>query len=120
VFLYDGRYVGGLRPLLSRETSVEEASEVERVMTMEANTLLSDEQIDAALRDYQLGHDADAACHVPALCATVRHLKAENEKLMASRRVHELDNHHNALACGYCAGPLKDELERLKKLEALK
>lgn len=58
--------------------------------------------------------------HVHALCATVKHLRAENQKLMASRRVHELDNHHNALACGYCAGPLKDELTRLRsQLEKL-
>lgn len=25
------------------------------------------------------------------------------------------DNHHNALACPYCNGPLKDEIERLKE-----
>lgn len=49
--------------------------------------------------------------------ARLKEVEAERDKLKASRRVYELDNHHNALACGYCVGPLKDELERLKKLE---
>lgn len=43
-----------------------------------------------------------------------RALAGERDKLTASRRVHELDNHHNALACGYCSGPLRDEVERLQ------
>jgi Ead/Ea22-like protein len=46
--------------------------------------------------------------------ANVSALIAEVERLLASRRVHELDNHHNALACGYCSGPLRDELLRLQ------
>lgn len=51
-----------------------------------------------------------------SLQSKLTQVEQERDKLKASRRVHELDNHHNALACGYCAGPLKDELERLKKL----
>jgi hypothetical protein len=46
--------------------------------------------------------------------ASLSALIAERDALAASRRVHELDNHHNALACGYCSGPLKDELLRLQ------
>lgn len=42
-------------------------------------------------------------------------IELERDQLKASRRVHELDNHHNALACGYCSGPLKDELLRLRE-----
>ncbi|HEU4509052.1 MAG TPA: hypothetical protein VFR78_12475 [Pyrinomonadaceae bacterium] len=41
-------------------------------------------------------------------------LRARLAQCEGSRRVHELDNHHNALACGYCAGPLKDELTRIQ------
>jgi hypothetical protein len=37
-------------------------------------------------------------------------LLSEVAQLKASRRVHELDNHHNALACGYCNGPLRERL----------
>lgn len=46
----------------------------------------------------------------------VRSLLTRLEQCEGSRRVHELDNHHNALACGYCNGPLKDELLRLQRL----
>lgn len=49
-----------------------------------------------------------------ALCQTVRAAWARLAQCEGSRRVHELDNHHNAMACGYCAGPLKDELTRLQ------
>jgi hypothetical protein len=47
-----------------------------------------------------------------ALDAEVARLTEENARLAASRRVPELDNHHNALACGYCAGPLKEHAEQ--------
>jgi hypothetical protein len=47
-----------------------------------------------------------------ALEAEVARLTEENARLAASRRVPELDNHHNALACGYCAGPLKERAEQ--------
>lgn len=53
---------------------------------------------------------------IDVLCQTVRALRERLAACEGSRRVHELDNHHNALACGYCSGPLKDELTRLKKL----
>lgn len=54
---------------------------------------------------------------VSALCATVRALEARLKQCEGSRRVHEIDNHHNALACGYCAGPLKNELTRLVAID---
>ena len=44
-----------------------------------------------------------------AVTALVAEAKAE-----ASRRAPEFD-HHNALACRYCAGPLKEEIARLKR-----
>jgi hypothetical protein len=64
-------------------------------------------------RRFAIPH-SDADAQFIALCdpQTVSALIAERDALAASRRVHELDNHHNALACGYCSGPLKDELLR--------
>lgn len=51
----------------------------------------------------------------------INNITVDRERLRASRRVHELDNHHNALACGYCAGPIKDESARLQsQLEQLR
>lgn len=70
-------------------------------------------------------YNEDGSCRTFTVCGVcwnvlrvqIARLQAENEKLSASRRVHELDNHHNALACGYCAGPLKNELTRLLSIE---
>lgn len=45
----------------------------------------------------------------------INNITVDRERLRASRRVHELDNHHNALACGYCAGPIKEQLEQMTK-----
>ena len=39
---------------------------------------------------------------------------AEVDRLKAARRIGELDNHHNALLCPYCNGPIKDEITRLQ------
>lgn len=44
----------------------------------------------------------------------VKTLREQLARCEGSRRVHELDNHHNALACGYCNGPLKDGLTQLQ------
>jgi hypothetical protein len=52
---------------------------------------------------------------------TEKDLRERLARCEGSRRVHELDNHHNALACGYCAGPIKEEVERLtREVEHLK
>lgn len=65
--------------------------------------------------------DANAAVLHDAICAAidkerahVAALEEENAKLKASRRVPELDNHHNALVCGYCSGPLRTLVGRLE------
>ena len=56
---------------------------------------------------------------IDAILAEFTALVAEaRQQAEASRRVPELDNHHNALACGYCAGPLKEEHVRLVALAA--
>ena len=43
-------------------------------------------------------------------------LEEELNRALGSRRVPELDNHHNALACAYCNGPLKEELKAAQGL----
>ena len=54
---------------------------------------------------------------IDAILAAFTALIAEaRRQAEASRRVPALDNHHNALACGYCAGPLKEENVRLAAL----
>lgn len=60
---------------------------------------------------------AEARTDIPALIRDWRTLQTRLTACEGSRRVHELDNHHNALACGYCAGPLKNELTRLLSIE---
>lgn len=56
---------------------------------------------------------AHARTDIPALIRDWRALQTRLTACEGSRRVHELDNHHNALACGYCAGPIKEESARL-------
>lgn len=51
-------------------------------MTTEANTVLSEKQIEQVMRDF-VEDTFRAARHIPALCATVKALRAENEKLNA-------------------------------------
>jgi hypothetical protein len=72
-------------------------------------------------RTMSLMKRSDDNVHADAYVQDVTYLRkrvsaliTERDALAASRRVHELDNHHNALACGYCGGPLKDELLRLQ------
>ena len=53
--------------------------------------------------------------------AEIERLGKENETLKQREFLPMGDNHHNALKCPYCSGPLKDENVRLnKEIEQLK
>lgn len=107
----------------------------DRWLTM-LNPASADETVDGAIRNLQQAYISERD-NAADLQSQLEQLRAENndekeysnslalkytvlEQRLAqcegSRRVHELDNHHNALACSYCAGPLKDELMRLKSI----
>jgi hypothetical protein len=74
---------------------------------------MNPETLKAMKRDTKLA-ELVSADKVPVETESLSVLIADYERLLASRRVHELDNHHNAIVCGYCNGPLKGELLRLQ------
>lgn len=86
-------------------------------MPTEEQKLLSDEQRVAEIEAGNKVNGLIISPEIDALCHTVRALRGRLAACESSRRVHELDNHHNALACGYCAGSLKNELTRLASIE---
>ena len=78
--------------------------------------------VDDSIEYVAPGWGGDARCRsfeLVALCQQLykseRELDDENERLKEEKFLPLGDNHHNALACPYCNGPLKEENERLKQ-----
>ena len=65
---------------------------------MADTNILTEDEIERALKDYNDGADL-AACHIPALCQTVRALRAETNQLKEELEV----------ACEFCDEPSYDK-----------
>lgn len=97
------------RFIAESKTSIDALCRTLRVAWAERNSVTDELEVADDALERQVTLIADLRSENAAL-------REQLARCEGSRRVHELDNHHNALACSYCSGPLKDELLRLQAI----